>query len=127
MRAAGPAARPALAFFELCTYALDMFASCFGLFYGDGPADPFIARERRDVFPCGERGLVGGKGCPQIRRDFVYDAAGDCFPGHMFFLTDWINRPGTPRDKTAVRGKEPERAVQIRQHPNQYHWLARSG
>ena len=79
MRTAGPAARPALAFSELRTHPLDMLAPGFGLFYGDGPADPFIARERRDVFPCGQSGLVGGKGFPQIRGDFVYDAAGDCF------------------------------------------------
>jgi len=84
MRTAGPAARPALAFFELRTHALDMLAPCFGLFYGRGPADPFITRERGDVFPCGERGLVGDKGFPQIRREFVYHAAGDYFLRHMF-------------------------------------------
>ena len=83
MRAAGPAARPALAFFELLAHPLDMLSSCFGLFHGDGPADPFIARERRDVFPGSERGLVGGKSFPQIRRDFVYHAAGDCFFRHI--------------------------------------------
>ena len=86
MRTAGPAARPALAFPELFTRPLDMLSSCFGLFYGDGPADPFIARERRDVFPCSERGLIGGKGFPLIRRDFVCHAAGDCFFRHAFFL-----------------------------------------
>ena len=85
MRTAGPAARTALAFSELCTHALDMLFSCFGLFHGDGPADPFITRERRNVFPCGERGLVGGKGFPQIRRNLVYAAAGDCFFSRMFF------------------------------------------
>jgi hypothetical protein len=86
MRTAGPAARPALAFFELRTHPLDMLSSGFGLFYRNGPADPFITRERRDVFPCAERSLVRCKGFTQIRRDFVHDAARDCFFGHMFCL-----------------------------------------
>ena len=89
MWTARPAARPALAFFELGTHPFNMLSPRFGLFYRDGPADPFIARKRRDVFPCSERGLVGGKSFPQIRRDLVYDAAGDCFFRHMFFLAHW--------------------------------------
>ena len=87
MGTAGPAAWPALAFPELRAYPLNMLSPCFGLFYGDRPADPFIARERCDVFPCGKRGLVGGKGFPQIRGDFMRHAAGDCFLRHMFFLS----------------------------------------
>jgi hypothetical protein len=84
MRTAGPAAWPALALFELCTNPLDMLFSCFVLFYGRGPANPLIARERRDVFPSGEHGFVGSKGFPQIRREFVYNATGDCFFRQMF-------------------------------------------
>jgi len=82
---AGPAARPALAFTELLTRSLDMLSPGFGFFYGDGPADPFITRQWRDVFPGGEGSLVGGKGFSQIRGNSVYDAAGDCFLRHMFF------------------------------------------
>ena len=87
MRATGPAAGAALAFFELLARPLDMFSPGFVLFDGDGPADPFIARERRDVFPGGERGLVGGKGFPQIRGDFMQDTAGDCTLRHPTQLT----------------------------------------
>ena len=86
MRTAGPTARSALAFFEHVMRPLHMLSPRLGLFYGDGPADPFIPRKRRDIFPCGKRGLVGGKGIPQIRREFVYDAAGNCFFRHTFIL-----------------------------------------
>jgi hypothetical protein len=94
MRTAGPAARPPHAFFELSTQPLHMLSPCFGLFYGDGPADPFIARERRNVFPCDKCGLIGGKGFSQIRGDFVYDAARDCSFRHMLIA------PGTLQKKS---------------------------
>jgi hypothetical protein len=112
MRTAGPAARPALAFFKLRTNPLDMLSPCFGLFYGRGPADPFIARERRNVFPCGERGLIGRKGFPQIRRDFVHDAAGDCFFRHAeaegslipfaVLMTDHVNDYGAGKNQYII-------------------------
>jgi len=104
MRTAGPTARPALPFFELRAHPLDMLSPCFGLFYGDGPANPFIARKRRDVSPGSERGLVGGKGFPQIRRDFVNDAAGDCFFRHIFSCAVRVtSQPETGKGKAEFR------------------------
>ena len=51
MDAADPATWAALTFVHFVTHNNDMFGPGGGLFYGDDPADPFIARQRSDVFP----------------------------------------------------------------------------
>src|SRR5579863_3800876 len=55
MRTAGPATRPALALREIFNGSLDVSSTRFQLFRRSHPADPFVARQRRDVLPGGER------------------------------------------------------------------------
>ena len=62
MRAAGPATRPAVSLLQLRAYPVDMLLSGLRFFDGDHPADPFIARERRNVLPLDARGCVGKEG-----------------------------------------------------------------
>jgi len=102
MRAAGPTARPAHALFQLRLHALDVLLSGFRFLHRDHPADPFIARERRNVLPRGPRRRVGNKRRAQIRRELVYDAAGDRFFAHQH-AAERKTETGLPR-------LEPERA-----------------
>lgn len=62
VRTAWPATRPALSFFEARAYLLDVVPSGFRLLDVGNPADPLIARERRDVLPFRQRGGVGNEG-----------------------------------------------------------------
>src|ERR1700757_2819449 len=43
--------RPTHSFLKLRAYSLNVLPPGFRFLYGDHPADPFIARERRNVFP----------------------------------------------------------------------------
>lgn len=47
------------------------------------PADPLVARERRDVFPFLEGVLVDGQCFFQIRRQFMGGAAGNVLLTHI--------------------------------------------
>src|SRR5262249_52511979 len=58
VRAAWPATRPAHSLLKLRTYTLNVLLSGFRFFYGDNPADPFIARERRNILPFCQRRRV---------------------------------------------------------------------
>lgn len=51
MDAADPAARAALSFQKLRNCPLDMISSGLRFFGGDRPTDPFIACQRREIFP----------------------------------------------------------------------------
>src|SRR5579862_8024956 len=58
VRTARPATRPAHSFLELRAYTLNVLSSGFRFLDGDGPADPFIAREWRNILPFCPRGRV---------------------------------------------------------------------
>src|SRR5208282_5267697 len=51
VRTAWPATRSAHSFLEFCAYPLNVLPSGFRLLDGDNPADPFIAREWRNILP----------------------------------------------------------------------------
>jgi hypothetical protein len=84
--AAHPAAWAAFAFVHFVFHHYDMFGSSLGLGAGDGPADPLIPRQRRDVFPYGQHLFVGQNSLPHILRKFVHGAIGKCFRKHTFIL-----------------------------------------
>jgi hypothetical protein len=88
MRAAGPAARPALSLHKPRARPLDPPAPCFRLFGILDPADPLITRERRNILPRGQRSRVGRQGLAQIIWCFVYYAGGDVFFGHGVSVWD---------------------------------------
>jgi len=62
MRATRPTTRPTHAFFKFATYPFHVLMSGFRFFDGDGPAYPFIASERGNIFPLCTRSRVGNKG-----------------------------------------------------------------
>jgi hypothetical protein len=82
MRTAGPTARPSLSFFEFCARPFDVVAPSLGLLHRLDPANPFIAGERRYVFPFGERRFVGNEDVSKVRRKLVNDAGADAHLGH---------------------------------------------
>jgi len=51
-----------------------------------GPADPFVARQRGDVFPLRQGCLIGRQGLLQIRRQFVNGAIGNALLAHAGIL-----------------------------------------
>lgn len=61
VRTAWPTTRPAHSFLKFRAYPLNVLPSGFRFLDGDNPADPLIARERRDVLPLCERGRVGNE------------------------------------------------------------------
>ena len=77
MWAAGPAARPPHSLFKLRAHPFDMLPPCLIFLYGDGPADPLVARERRYVFPCRPCLRVGGERLSEISREVMYDSSGN--------------------------------------------------
>src|ERR1700689_3927734 len=82
---AGPAARPAHSVFQLGTNSLDMLPARFRLLDGDGPTDPFVARERGDIFPLRPGFGIGNKSFAQIGRNAV-DYAGGELRRHAFTI-----------------------------------------
>jgi hypothetical protein len=82
MRTAGPATRPAFSVCQVLTHSLDTMASCFCFLGGGRPANPLIARERRDIFPCGPHLGRRNNGFPEIHRRFVHNAIGKIFSSH---------------------------------------------
>jgi hypothetical protein len=58
VRTAWPATRPAHSFLKFRAHPLDVLPSGFRFLDGDNPADPFIAREWRNVLPFGPRQRV---------------------------------------------------------------------
>ena len=61
MRAAWPAAGAADAFFQLRNQPFEMFFRGLVLFDDDDPADPFVAGQRCDVFPCRQYSSIGSQ------------------------------------------------------------------
>jgi len=74
MNAADPATRATHPIFKLCDCSLDMLPSFLRCLDRFNPANPFIAREWRNVFPLCQCRFVVRKGLPQIRRQFVRHA-----------------------------------------------------
>lgn len=86
MNAAVPTARSALPFFEFRNRSFDVFLSGLRVLYGDNPAYPLIAGERRDIFP-GRKGFrVRNKRPPHIGRQAVDDAPGNPLRVHTGML-----------------------------------------
>ena len=52
MNTTGPATRPAHSFYKLRTRPLDPVATRLRFLGGDYPANPLIARKRRNIIPC---------------------------------------------------------------------------
>jgi len=77
MRAAGPAAGPPHTFLQLRADPLHVLSAGLRLLDREGPADPLVARERRDVLPLEPRRGVGQQGFAQVRRHRVDYAAGE--------------------------------------------------
>jgi hypothetical protein len=77
MRTAWPAAWPPHPFFEFRADPFDMLPPCLIFLDRDGPADPLVAREWRDVLPSGQCLRVGGERYPEISWKIVCDTAGD--------------------------------------------------
>ena len=79
MRTARPTTGSPLSVFEVGTAPFDPASSCFRPFCRLDPADPFIARERRNVLPRLQRFCVGGQ-CPfQVRGQVMDHTARDLF------------------------------------------------
>ncbi len=86
MRATGPTTGPTYSFFKFRAYPFDVLFSRFRFFDGDRPAYPFIASERRDVFPCRSRSRVRNESFSQVRWQCVNHAGRDPFFGHAFYF-----------------------------------------
>jgi len=54
-----------------------MLAPCLIFLDGDGPADPLVACERRDVFPGRQCLSVGDERFSEINREVMYDSSGN--------------------------------------------------
>ena len=87
MRTAWPATRPAHSFLEFRAYPLNVLPSGFRFLDGDNPADPLIARQRRNILPFCPSHRVRSEGFPQVRWNAVYRTSGDCFLAHGFHFT----------------------------------------
>jgi hypothetical protein len=58
VRTTWPATRPAYSFLKFRAYPLYVLPSGFRLLDGDNPADPLVARERRNILPLRQRRCV---------------------------------------------------------------------
>src|ERR1700686_483448 len=87
---AWPATRPAHSFLNFCAYPLNVLPSGFRPLDGDDPADPFIAREWRNILPFCSRRRVRNENFSQIRWYSVYRTTGDRSLGHGFqSISNW--------------------------------------
>ena len=75
MWTARPTTGSPFSFSEAGTAPFDPMSSCFSLFGRLDPADPFIARERSNVFPRLQRFYVGGQCLFQVRGQVMDHAA----------------------------------------------------
>ncbi len=81
--AADPAARSALAGFELRDDAGEMLLAGLFLFDEFDPADPLVASERCQAFPLGQCRVVGGEDFFEIDRKSMGGPAGDRLSDHL--------------------------------------------
>ena len=75
MRTARPTTGSPFSFSEAGTAPFDPASSCFCLFGRLDPANPFIARQRRNVLPRLQRFYVGGQCLFQVRGQVMDHAA----------------------------------------------------
>ena len=88
MRATGPAARAAHSAFKLGECLFDTDIPRLRFFAGDDPANPFVARERRDVVPYRFRRRCLNQGLLPIIRHCMYRPTGDLVFAHMTILSN---------------------------------------
>lgn len=80
MRTSSPTAGSAHAFAHLVQSHCNAMVSCFYLYAGCNPANPFVARKRGNIHPEIFYLCVGLNGFAQVRRQSVYGATGKhCF------------------------------------------------
>ena len=84
MRTARPTTGPSLSVFEVGTAPCDPAGSRVCFFGRLDPADPLIARERRNVLPRLQRFRVGGQSLFQVRGQVMDRAACDVFFAQSF-------------------------------------------
>src|SRR5678815_1995111 len=77
MRAARPAAWPALALSQALASPGNTLAPCLGFFRGFDPANPFVAGERRNILPRRKRCLIMPEQFAQVCWEIVNDPAGN--------------------------------------------------
>ncbi len=82
MRTAGPATGPALSRYKLRVRSPDPAIPRLRLFCRLNPANPFIARERANSLPCGERLRVRYQAILQIGWHFVHHTGGNFIFAH---------------------------------------------
>lgn len=85
MRTPRPTARAVFAVGEVCAGAFQSLGSRLFLAGGVDPADPFVARQRRDVFPRCASFRRGQKHVPQICGQGMEHTGGGFFLGHEPF------------------------------------------
>jgi hypothetical protein len=82
MRATGPTARSAHPVIEFRERYFDAMTSRFRFLAGGNPADPLIARKRRNIFPSRSRLWSKHKRLSQIRWQCMHDTGGKLVVGH---------------------------------------------
>ncbi len=112
MRTARPAARPPHSFFELRAHPFDVLPPCLIFLHGDGPADPFVARERRYVFPGCQCFRVRLERLSEISRKVMDDALGDSNRCHRV-----ISRPKGSSLRYEITTRIPGLSLPIREYP----------
>ncbi len=105
MRTTRPAARPPLALFEFYAGPLDVIASRLRLLHGLDPANPFVACERRYVFPFGKGVAVGNEGLTKVRGNLVHDTGAEACVGHSPRLAAHLQLPQWGRIETSDRAE----------------------
>ena len=96
MRTTRPAARPPHPFFQFRAYPFDMLAPCLVFLHRDGPTDPLVAREWREVFPSRQCLRVGREGVSEISWKVVHDSLGDSIGCHRFISRAHDQESGPP-------------------------------
>jgi hypothetical protein len=71
MRAAGPTTGAAFAGLEILNRALNSAIARRFLFCRNDPTDPFVPRERRQIFPGCLRRRIRGERLGQVSRSFM--------------------------------------------------------
>jgi len=88
MRAAGPTTRPAHSFYKLGVRPFNPVTPCLRFLGRNNPADPLIARQRRNILPGWSRRFGGSNDFSQVRRKFMDHTGGNLPAGRQdFFLT----------------------------------------
>lgn len=88
MHATRPAAWPALTLGKLGVRALDPSLPGFNKFSSFHPADPFVARQWRNIAPRRQGSLVRLKSFLQVLGQHVHRAAGDTGRIHEISITN---------------------------------------